>query len=88
MDSSGGILPVVGSLSYSWTSTCIGECFVLGQTASTVTNQALRSVDSGIHTCTITDSVGNYGSANFSFTVTGKQNLVRIGNDDEGQTEL
>ncbi len=50
-----------GSVTYQWTSTCTGACFIfhtLGRKPS-VTQPFLRaSVDDGTHTCTATDSDG------------------------------
>ena len=48
-------------LSYQWTSTCTGSCFVLGSTSQSVVVTDLRSTDSGNHTCMVTDSLGNQG---------------------------
>ena len=63
----------IGAVVYEWTSTCSGGCFVLGQSrAATVGTQYLKAVDSGRHTCTVTDSVGNRGSASVNITTTGE----------------
>ena len=65
--------PPIGAVVHEWTSTCSGGCFVLGQSrAATVGTQYLKAVDSGTHTCTVTDSVGNRGSASVSIATTGK----------------
>ena len=61
---------VVGALMYEWTSTCSGECFVRGNTPS-ISTDFLRATDSGTHTCTVTDSVGNVGSASVAISATG-----------------
>ena len=60
-----------GALFYLWSSTCSGDCFVDGQRTATVARSALRAVDSGTHTCSVTDSVGNAGSASIHVAVTG-----------------
>ena len=58
---------------YEWTSTCSGECFIFRQPgAATVSTQHLKAIDSGTHTCTVTDSVGNQGSASANVSATGK----------------
>ena len=65
--------PSISPVVYEWTSTCSGECFVLRQPgAATVSTQYFKAVDSGIHTCTVTDSVGNQGSTSVNVSATGK----------------
>ena len=67
---------LVGALTYQWTSTCPGQCFVLGHAnEAVVSTQYLKAVDAGIHTCTVTDSVGNRGNASIEIVTTGKQIL-------------
>jgi len=61
----------IGPETYLWSSTCMGNCFVQGQTESTIEKNILHSVDSGNHTCTVTDDVGNTGSATYEVHVTG-----------------
>ena len=64
--------PPVGTVSYEWTSTCSGDCFVLRQSqAGNVTTQYLKAADAGTHTCTVTDSVGNSGSSSTTISTTG-----------------
>ena len=64
----------VGTVTYEWTSTCSGDCFVLRQPAvSTVSTQYLKAVDSGTHICTVTDSVGNRGSASTRISTSGEK---------------
>ena len=59
-------------ISTVWNSTCTGGCFVLQQMSQPlVTKDILHSIDSGNHTCTITDDVGNYGSATIEVQVAG-----------------
>ncbi len=64
-----------GTVSYQWTSTCTGDCFVLRspQTNPSVTQLFLRAgVDDGTHTCTATDSDGGEtGSASFLMRIIG-----------------
>ena len=60
-------------LTYQWISTCLGDCFVRNQTSPVVSREGLRSIDAGSHTCTVTDDVGNRGSAQtVTITVMGK----------------
>ena len=62
-------------LSYQWTSTCTGNCFVpLGRT-STLIKSSIHSIDSGNHTCTVTDALGNSGAATIEIAVTGKLSI-------------
>ena len=63
----------IGSSSFLWTSTCTGNCFILSQqTQHRIERDILHSVDSGNHTCTVTDDVGNSGSATLEMSVVGK----------------
>ena len=67
------LTPSIGPVVYEWTSTCSGECFILRQPGiATASTQYLKAVDSGTHTCTVTDSVGNQGSASVNVSTTGK----------------
>ena len=55
-----------------WNSTCTGNCFVLQQSSQPlIMKDILHAVDSGNHTCTIVDDVGNIGSATIEIRVTG-----------------
>ena len=65
-------LEAVEPVSYQWSSSCSGQCSVDGQTSDVVAISLLRSIDSGIHTCIVTDSVGNTGNGSLQFNVTGK----------------
>ena len=64
-----------GTVTYLWTSTCSTGCLI---SSATEGNQAvgqttLLSVDSGNHTCTVTDSVsGEMGSATIEINVVGE----------------
>ena len=71
-----GLTPSIGPVVYEWTSTCSGECFILRQPGTaTASTQYLKAVDSGTHTCTVTDSVGNQGSASVNVSATGKMEI-------------
>ena len=61
-------------LTYQWTSTCADNCFVLGSEDSTLFSNALHSIDSGNHTCSVTDALGNIGTATTEIIVEGKLN--------------
>ena len=41
------------------------------QTTPQLSRSALRSVDSGLHTCTLVDEVGNFGNATLQVVVQG-----------------
>ena len=57
----------------SWNSTCNGSCFVLQQMAQEViTTDVLHSADSGNHSCTVVDDVGNTGHATIEMRVIGE----------------
>ena len=57
--------------SYQWTSTCTGNCFVLQDDSPTLTQLSLHSIDAGNHTCHVTDTLGNSGTATTEIVVTG-----------------
>ena len=62
-----------------WNSTCTGGCFVLQQTSQPlIMKDILHSTDSGNHTCTIIDDVGNSGSATVEIQVTGKYAIMLV----------
>ena len=58
--------------SYQWSSTCTGSCFITDQVSRSVTRDALRSSDSGNHTCVVLDSAGNSGTGSVTISVIGK----------------
>ena len=64
-----------GALTYAWQSDCRGACFTENQSTRTVSTLALASRDSGMHTCIITDRVGNTGNASISLSITGNKVL-------------
>ena len=59
-----------GSVNYWWSSTC-SSCFAFSSDSSTISEQFLRSKDSGNHTCTARDTAGNTGSYVQQMTITG-----------------
>lgn len=61
-----------GDYTYSWSSDCSGQCFARGATTAIVSTAVLHSRDSGLHTCSITDSHGNTGRSSVSVTVIGE----------------
>ena len=69
-----GIVQPIGDITYTWTSTCVGDCFVNGQNNRSISTLALRAVDSGVHTCSVVDSVGNIGNGSIEIDVTGRWN--------------
>ena len=60
-----------GSVSYRWSSTC-RSCFASSATSASISESMLRSRDRGVHTCTVTDSVGNTGSNSTTMNIVGK----------------
>ena len=66
-----------GSVSFQWTSTC-SSCFASSNYSETISEQFLRSRDSGNHTCTATDSAGNTGSSLQQMTITGLSTWVKL----------
>ena len=63
-----------GVYSYQWSSTCTGNCFLSSMNAvtQTVSRDATRSADSGLYTCTVTDTAGNNGTDFTEIQVVGK----------------
>ena len=66
---------VTDGLTYIWSSTCTHNCFVRGMTTQNVTRHGLHSVDSGTHTCNVTDALGCKGNATIVMDVMGKVSL-------------
>ena len=58
-------------LAYEWNSTCSTGCFITNQTTQSITQDVLRSIDSGVYTCIVTDYVGRNGNGSITLTVTG-----------------
>ena len=69
-----------GAETYQWSSTCTGpnsNCFVPGQTTQAITRTALRSSDSGTHTCMATNAVtGLTGTATIEMNVVGEWTIM------------
>ena len=66
-----------GPVITTWTSTCTGSCFVLQESAQElIMKDVLHSVDSGNHTCTVVDDVGNTGNATVEVLVSGRLNKL------------
>ena len=66
------------SLTYEWSSTCTGNCFILQAMVPMLTKSSLHSVDSGNHTCTVSDSLGYSGSSTIEIKINGE--LLSLGN--------
>ena len=49
-----------------------------GRTSQTVGTKALYGVDSGVHSCTVIDDIGNYGTASITVKITGKTLLCLL----------
>ena len=63
---------VTEPLQLLWTSTCTGECFAANKMEAVITRDALRSIDSGVHTCMIVSDDGRLlGSASLEMIVYG-----------------
>lgn len=58
-------------LSFQWTSTCTGNCFVLEGNSATLYQSSLHSIDTGNHTCSVTDALGNSGMGTAELAITG-----------------
>ena len=57
---------------YEWSSTCSGSCFVRGSDA-TISTPYLHFYDTGVHTCTVYDTVlGCAGNGSITVNVVGK----------------
>ena len=67
-----------GMYFYLWSSTCTGSCFLSndGQISHVITRDALRSVDSGVYTCSVTDNAGNSGSNSTDLEVISKMYIA------------
>ena len=60
-----------GNYTFQWSSNCTGNCLINGQTTVSLQRDALRSTDSGLHTCTVMDDAGNIGVGTILIRVTG-----------------
>lgn len=63
-----------GTVRYRWSSSC-QSCFASNGSSQTVSEAFLKSRDTGLHTCTVTDSVGNSGTSSEQMNVTGNSVL-------------
>ena len=61
-----------GVYTYQWFSNCSGDCLISGQMVQSVNRDAVRSTDSGNHTCSVVDDAGNSGSSSVFISITGK----------------
>ena len=62
-----------GYVSYSWSSTCSSPCFAYSSSSQTISRDFLRWYDAGVHTCTVSDALGNSGSNSTEMKVVGEQ---------------
>ncbi len=62
-----------GTYNYQWSSTCTGNCFLNSRNVitQTITRDAVRSADSGLYTCTVTDNAGNNGTNSTEIQIIG-----------------
>ena len=69
-----------GLYNYQWLSNCTGNCFLnnINPITQTITRDALRSTDSGIYTCTVTDNAGNNGSDSTQIQVVGEAHVALL----------
>ncbi len=63
-----------GHVTYRWSSTC-GSCFASSSSSQNISETVLRSRDAGVHTCSVTDSLGNTGSDVITMNIVGKQSF-------------
>ena len=62
-----------GSISYHWTSTCSSiYCFAYDSSSQTISDPLLRYYDAGVHTCSVTDGLGNTGSNSTTMWIVGR----------------
>ena len=64
-----------GAVSYRWSSTC-SSCFASSSTAQSVSDTILKSIDAGVHTCTVTDGNGNTGSSSTEMKLIGMKYVM------------
>ena len=60
-----------GSVRYLWSSTC-SWCFASSSSLQTISKNCLISTDAGVHTCSVTDGVGNSGSNATTMRIVGE----------------
>ena len=62
-----------GSVRYRWSSTSIySSCFAYSSSSQTISKSHLISTDAGVHTCSVTDGVGNSGSNATTMRIVGE----------------
>ena len=63
-----------GVYTYQWMSSCTGNCFLndVNPITQTIARDALRSADSGLYSCLVTDNAGNNGSDSTQIEVVGE----------------
>ena len=66
-----------GVYTYQWSSK---NCFLnnINPITQTIARDALRSTDSGLYTCTVTDNAGNNGSDSTQVQVIGKLTVEHV----------
>ena len=67
----------IGNATYRWTST-EQNSFFHGGTEQNMSQNILTAFDSGIHTCTVTDELGNTGSDHTEMKLFGVYNLKQF----------
>ncbi len=60
-----------GHVTYRWSSTC-GWCFVSSSSSQNISETILRSRDAGVHSCSVTDSLGSTGRDVITMNIVGK----------------
>ena len=66
-----------GRVSYQWSSTC-ASCSASSSRARSVSVSVLKSIDAGVHTCTVTDKSGNIGSNSTEMKLIGMKKVQHI----------
>ena len=61
-----------GSVSYRWSSTCGSSCFASSSSSQNISKNCLIARDAGVHTCSVTDGVGNSGTNATTMRIVGK----------------
>ena len=63
-----------GRVRYRWSSTC-ASCSANSSSAQSVSDSVLKSINAGVHTCTVTDGSGNTGSKSTEMKVIGMKEV-------------
>ena len=66
-----------GYVRYRWSSTC-SSCFAYSSSSQTISKNCLISTDAGVHTCSVTDGVGNSGSNATTMRIVGELGLILV----------